>query len=572
MAFVGLSDSSFFVKMIAPTFDSDLELFFVNPRYETVQGHPTYPTLTAIGRPVDAVMSFMSAERTTELVEEAAGLGTAGVVLVSSGFAELSDIGAEMQQRMRIAADTSGMALIGPNGLGFVNVPAHVSLTIAGDHKRRPGGISVISQSGAILSGVAMAAWQYPGCGLNLLVSAGNEAVTDLADYVDFLVDDPATTAIGLVMEKIRRPEPFFRAVRRAVEAGKPIVVLKLARNERTQRMAASHTGALTGDAWVYDVALTQAGAMLAYDPEEMIDRLAFFDQLPQKRWTQVRGLGVTTMTGGFASLSLDIGTVEGVPIPELESQRPWIMENIAGLTVANPLDITGFGGALWPEVVDRYAKDDQVDAMLWIHPLADEDAPGGPGPLDVFVNVAKEIDTKPFIVANCSGVPGAWAYEVGGDAVAMGRGLRPTLRGLQSIGAFTRYRTDLEPVAAPVPRDRPARGRDGGDPGGHHAGLRRHHAFDLGARHSDCALRDDRGRCRCRSGHDSVRRAVRAQAGRYPSSHRIRRGAAQRCVRRNSHHGHRAARPRRKAQPARCHCRAADARHCRRDVAWHPR
>jgi acetate---CoA ligase (ADP-forming) len=443
VAIVGLSDNSQFKELVEPTLDSEAEVFFVNPRYDSVLGRPTVPTLTALGRPVDAVLSFMSAERTTSLAEEAAGLDVGGLVLVAGGFAETSDDGEGMQARIKKAAAAAGMAVIGPNGLGFVNVPHRISLTIAGRHKRRPGGISVISQSGAMLSGVAMAAWEYDGCGLNVLVSAGNEAITDLADYVDYLTDDPETTAIGLIIEKVRRPAEFFAAVRRAAAAGKPVVALKLARNERSQRMAASHTAALTGDAWVYDVALRQAGVALAYDPEELVDRLALFDQIPRSRWTPVQKLGVVTMTGGYASLSLDLAGVEGIPVPELEDFGPWIRANLPGITVPNPLDTTGLGSALWPEIIGKYAASDQVDSLLVVHPLADEDEDLGIRIVREYADAAAEV-AKPAVVANCSGVPGVWAKEYTRDVLALGRGLRPTLRGLQTLGAFAGYHAAL--------------------------------------------------------------------------------------------------------------------------------
>jgi acyl-CoA synthetase (NDP forming) len=449
VAIVGLSDNSQFKELIEPTLESDAEIFFVNPRYDSVLGRPTVPTLTAIGRPVDAVLSFMSAERTTSLVEEAAGLDVGGLVLVAGGFAETNDDGEGMQARINKAAAASGMAVIGPNGLGFVNVPHHISLTIAGRHKRRPGGISVISQSGAMLSGVAMAAWEYDGCGLNVLVSAGNEAITDLADYVNYLTDDPETKAIGLIIEKVRRPAEFFAAVRRAAEAGKPVVALKLARNERSQRMAASHTAALTGDAWVYDVALRQAGVALAYDPEELVDRLALFDQIPPSRWTPVSKLGVVTMTGGYASLSLDLSTVEGIPVPELADFGPWIRANLPGITVPNPLDTTGLGSSLWPEIIGKYAASDQLDSLLVVHPLADEDEDLGIRIVREYATAAAEV-AKPAVVANCSGVPGVWVKEYTGDVLALGRGLRPTLRGLQTLGAFAGYRAALAADGAP--------------------------------------------------------------------------------------------------------------------------
>ncbi|MCW2713623.1 MAG: CoA-binding protein, partial [Frankiales bacterium] len=455
VAIVGLSDNSGFKDFISPTLDSEAEIHFVNPRYESVMGRPTVPTLSAVEGPLDVVMSFMSAERTTDLVEEAAGLGVGGMVLVAGGFGETSEEGAVLQQRIATAAQGAGMAVVGPNGLGYVNVPHGISLTIASKHKRRPGGISVISQSGAMLSGIAMAAWEYAGCGLNVLVSAGNEAVTDLADYVDYLTDDPETTGIALVIEKVRRPDEFFAAARRAVEAGKPVVALKLARNARSQKMAASHTGALTGDAWVYDVAFRQAGIALAYDPEEVVDRLALFDQIPRRRWTSVSNLGVVTMTGGFASLSLDIATEEGVEIPALDSFEEWIQTNLPGITVPNPLDTTGLGASLWPEIINKYAVSNEVDALLVVHPVADEDAAISESIVVEFAKAASSVE-KPCVLANCSGVPGGFAASLIGEDVAFGRGLRPTLRGLQTLGAFSRYQAAQVaplPAVAPLPR-----------------------------------------------------------------------------------------------------------------------
>ncbi|HTX27241.1 MAG TPA: acetate--CoA ligase family protein [Streptosporangiaceae bacterium] len=460
IAFVGLSDNSHFCRTVQPTFASDAEIFMVNPRYDTVLGRPTVPSLTDLGRPVDAVLSCMSAERTTELVEEAAGLDVGGVVLIANGFAEIGGEGEALQARLTAAARAAGVAAIGPNGLGFINVPLRVSLTIASHHKRRPGGISIVSHSGAMLSGAAMAAWNYPDSGLNVLVSAGNEAVTDLADYVDYFVTDPSTKAIGLMLEKIRRPEEFFEAVGRATEAGKPVVVLKLARTEQSRQMAVSHTGALTGDAWVYDVALRQAGVALAYDVEELIDRLALFDQLPPQRWTPVSSLGVVTRTGGFASLAADLAVVEGVPIAPLESYKAWLAERVPGVTVPNPLDAASFGAATWPEIINKYVTDPDLDAILMIQPVSDEDVSYRDGvplsPVVEYAEAALQV-SKPCVIANCSGVPGDWIKDHLRGALVRGRGLRPSLQGLATVGAFVRYRASRqEPAIAGPPLARP--------------------------------------------------------------------------------------------------------------------
>jgi acyl-CoA synthetase (NDP forming) len=400
-----------------------------------------------------------SAERTTLLAEEAADLDIGGLVLVAGGFAESGPAGVALQARLRAAAARGGLGIVGPNGLGYINVRHGISLTIASRHKRRPGGISVISQSGAMLSGVAMAAWDRPGVGLNVLVSAGNEAVTDLADYVEYLADDPETKSIGLVIEKVRRPQAFFAAVRRAVAAGKPVVALKLARNPRSQRMAASHTGALTGDAWVYDVAFAQEGIQMVGDPEEMVDRLSLFEQLEPAHWTGVEKLGVITMTGGFASLSVDIAAEEGVGLPGLDSLAGWVSQSLPGITVPNPLDTTGLGAALWPEIVRRYSTSDDLDALMFIHPLADEDdSPMSRSLMEDFVTAAEQVG-KPFVIANCSGANGGFVQDRvrGGGVVALGHGLRPSLRGLAALGSFVRYREAMLARSAPAPvLDRP--------------------------------------------------------------------------------------------------------------------
>src|SRR6202021_3752099 len=96
--------------------------------------------------------------------------------------------------------------------------------------------------------------------------------------------------------------------------------------------------------------ALRQGGVALAYDVEELIDRLALFDQLPPERWTSVSALGVVTRTGGFASLCADLAEAEGVPIAPLENYQPWLAERVPGGPVPNPLDGATLGGAARPE------------------------------------------------------------------------------------------------------------------------------------------------------------------------------------------------------------------------------
>lgn len=445
IAMVGMSEDSRYWNYVSPTLESDAEVFFVHPKRSSVFNQPTYSSLSEIGRPVDVVMTVTGAAVTTALAEEAADLDVGGMVIVAGGFAEKDAAGAELQDRLVAAARKGGMGMIGPNGLGYVNVPRRLSLTMASDHKRRPGGISVVSQSGALLSGVAMAAWDRPAVGINMLISSGNEAATDIADFVNYLAEDDETTAIGLVIEKVRRPEAFFAAIRKAVTAGKPVVAMKLARSERTQELAASHTGAMTGDAWVYDVALAQEGVSVAMDPDELVDRLALVSQVPAASWSRAEKLGIITFTGGFASLSMDIATVEGIDVPPLDDFREWVATELPGVTVPNPLDATGLGTAKWDDILEKYAGSDELDSLIFVHPLADEDHSQGDKYLRRFAEYA-DTTSKPFVAANCASSIGSWADEIfSSSAASTGRGPRGALRGLQTMGAFVRHREKLQ-------------------------------------------------------------------------------------------------------------------------------
>lgn len=451
---VGISESSRWADSARRSLLSDAEFFFVHPRADSVFGHDTYPELRAIDGPVDAVFSALGAVGTVDVVEQAAEIGAGGVITVAGGFAEMGDEGARLQRRMVEAARSGGMPVIGPNGVGLVNVRRRLDLTMLSNFRRRTGGLSAATHSGAMIEAMAASAWRAGGVGFNLLVSAGNEAVTDLADYLDYFAQDENTRVIALAIEKVRRPEAFFDAARRCREAGKPIVALKLGRSERAQRMAASHTGTLTGDTWVYDVAFKQAGILAAHDIDDLIDRVQFLEQLPPRRWTPVRGLAVLTGTGGFAQLSSDLAQVEHVDIPEVERLRPFVEANIPGGSVPNPLDVTGFAGSidgLWQKVVSEYASADEIDALLFTSQHADWNKRNFL--VDEFAEIGRSSE-KPFVIAPLAGVGGEWLHDLRSEGIAVGNGLRGCLRGLHTMGAFMRTRPD---AAVRSPRDVPA-------------------------------------------------------------------------------------------------------------------
>lgn len=463
VAVVGASDTSTMSQTMASLVEHEVQAYFVNPKHSHVFGVPTHASLADLPAPVDAVVSLLSAESSVRVAEQAADLGAGGLVLVASGFAELGAEGAELQRRLAAAAERGGMAVVGPNGVGFLDANRGLELTFLPRFDRRPGGVSVVAHSGALLEAFAASSHRAGGVGLNLLISAGNEAVTDLADYLDYLVSDDATKVIVMAVEKIRRPGPFFAAAARARQAGKPIVALKLARSDRSRQLALSHTGTVTGDAWVYDVAFAQAGIAIAHEVDELVDRVQFLEQLPRQKWTEVRGLAVLTGTGGFASMAADLALTEHVDVPEVERLDRWVGGVVPGATCANPLDVTGFvlsRGEIWEQVVDTYAAAPEFDAYIFLSQFADWDTRSRRFS-DRFAEISARSE-QPFLVSPLAGQAGAWVDEYRAEhGVAVGNGLRGTLRGLNTMASFMRSRPDLavrsadEVAPMPAPAER---------------------------------------------------------------------------------------------------------------------
>jgi len=294
---------------------ADVEIFLVNPTRETLYGQRCHPSLAAIGQPVDAVLGLVNAERTVALVAEAIATGAGGVIAHAGGFGETGTAGAALEQQLVAHAVAGSLPVIGPNCSGYVDFNRRIKMSGAPPLPASAGGVALVTQSGSLLVSVATAGHDRR-IGFGHVISTGNESVVDLTDCLEFLVDDPATRAICLVVEAIRRPQAFFAAAQRAARANKPIVALKLGRSERARRIASSHTGAIAGDAWVTEMALRQHGIGIARDIAELVDRVALFDQLPPARWSPVRGIAVATPSGGGAGLLCDVFADFDLPLP----------------------------------------------------------------------------------------------------------------------------------------------------------------------------------------------------------------------------------------------------------------
>ena len=355
IALVGATDRS---RWSQNTFDNLInrkypgEVHLVSRRGGTVHGRSAATSCVAVGAPIDLALLMVPMAAIDEALADLAAADVHNAVILTSGFAETGHEGADHQARLASLARQHNVSLLGPNCLGLVNFIDNVPLWTGGFRApSKPGAIAVVTQSGANGSFISSLAAQHE-IGLSHMVSTGNEADLDCADFIDHLVDQPEVRAIALFAETIRHAPSFAAAARRAIAAAKPIVVLKIGLSEVTARSAQAHTGALVGDDRVFDGVCRQLGIVRV---DSIEDLLFTADVIMRTGVLQPRGLGVVSISGGACEIVADRAQVLDVPMPGLSDTAA--AELRAALpsfgTPNNPLDITG-GAVLQPDLFEQ--------------------------------------------------------------------------------------------------------------------------------------------------------------------------------------------------------------------------
>ncbi|MET3463137.1 acetate--CoA ligase family protein [Variovorax atrisoli] len=323
-------------------FGFDGALYPVNPKADRIQDLQAWPTLSAIGRPVDLAILAVPAALVDGALDDAIAAKVKGVVLFSSGFAETGADGMAAQARLGDKARAAGVRLVGPNCLGFMNIARNVYATFSpapGVGRVSAGRIGLVSQSGAF-GAYAYSMARARGVGLSLWATTGNEADVQFADCLAWLAQDPATDVIMGYMEGCRDGPRLRAALALAQANGKPVVMVKVGSTALGAQAAASHTAALAGDDAVYDAVFRQYGVLRARNLTEFFD-LAHSAAVAGR--PRDRTIGLFTLSGGVGALMADEASAQGLDVQPLsdaaqDTLRSWV----PFAAPRNPVDITG--------------------------------------------------------------------------------------------------------------------------------------------------------------------------------------------------------------------------------------
>lgn len=356
-------------------------IYPVNPGHSEVMGLKCYPSIEAIGSPIDLAVYALPAGAVPDALFNAGGLSR-GAIVVSGGFAETGPVGAALEKALKEAARSTGTRVIGPNCMGIYDTVSGLdTFFIPKERVQRPGrgALSIISQSGSFAV-TAMDELATDGIGVARVVSYGNKADVDEADCLDFLSDDTETKAVAIYVESIEDGRRFIEAASRC-SAVKPVMAVKVGKASSGISAARSHTGAIAGRYEIYRAAFKKAGIIELNGYEDFL--------------VACKAFGLTSSAGGRRVMIITDGGGMGVNIADACEQMglsvPGLPEEVAEelravfppyFGIGNPLDLTGSAtDESFALALSRTMSGDWYDmvivAALWGPPALTDNLPG---------------------------------------------------------------------------------------------------------------------------------------------------------------------------------------------------
>jgi len=350
---------------------SETRCHFVNPRYDELDGQPCYPSIADLPEVPDTVLVAVNPLRATAVVAEAAAAGVPAVVIPGGGVVEGGEAAARMQAQVAEIARRHGIALLGPNCMGLVDLTTNSATYIGDVNPWLPrGGVMGIAQSGSVTDAFIHSGTRI---GFSRIVGCGSEVTLDTADFLRYAIEDDETHAVILFLEGFKRPERFLALADRALAAGKPVLAVKVGRSRQAQLAAVAHSGSLAGETRATEAALRAAGVMLCDDLDALLETAELVAGGRRLgRWVG-RGLtGVVTVSTGEASLIADLASRTGVDLPDVPpAARDQLLADLPTLGyIGNPLDPWGATDppAAYDAAFRAFAGSDAYDVLALVH------------------------------------------------------------------------------------------------------------------------------------------------------------------------------------------------------------
>ena len=424
------------------------QIFPVNPKYERVHGETCYAGLRDLPQSPDLVIYAISGLPLERSFEEAMDLRVGGVVVYAANTIE-NDREPRLTERLRRRARQAGIPVCGGNSMGFYNYDGRVMVSFdRPPADRSPGHIALVAHSG---SGMTYLANNDARFCFSYVIASGQEINASVGDYMDYLLQQPSTRVIALMLETVRDVPAFVAALEQARSRSIPVVITRLGRTEKSAELAMSHSGAIVGNHEALVALCERHDAMLCRDVDEMMITAMLFAS-----GRRVRSGAIASMldSGGMREQMLDLADDYGLRFAEISARTTGVLRDHleAGLEAVNPMDGMGALGNRSAETFLECGKallDDDDSGLLTFEFEFRDEFSHYPELFDVTRQLA-DYSEKPVILVNsCS-----FANVTGVAAQMTAEGI-PVINGidvaLRAIGHLLRYPSESAPESQPA-------------------------------------------------------------------------------------------------------------------------
>jgi len=424
----------------------------INPRQKEVYGQRSFPSLRDLPEPVDHALVIVPATAVADVLVAAEETGVASATVYASMLGDGDD--PESKARGAWLKDftaKSRLRVAGPNCMGAYSYRERLFGYPNTDLCRlAPGPVACIFQSGGLIQFWMKAAAER-GLRYSYCITSGNEPDLSLADYLNFVIDDPHTRQVILFIEGIRRPQAFMHAAGRALAMGKPILAIKTGATAPSRAASHSHTGAIAGDYAAYLAMCERYGIVNFRSLDDLVEAALAFDggRLPKGP-----RIGFVTNSGATVDLLYDYADTEGAAMPDFtdETKAALLPLMQQGITPKNPLDV-GIPSTLEvaAKLCETAARDPNIDMVAWTAPMPRKGEPwGDPAalrqildktdkPIVAFGRVIQQLSEEQLADHRAAGFPFL-------------QGIEPTIRALRGLWFHAARRGRLPSTPPPAP------------------------------------------------------------------------------------------------------------------------
>ena len=351
----------------------------VNPKEDEVQGIKAFHDVKELP-PTDLAILVVAARFCPDYVDFLASeKNVRAFIIISAGFSEETQEGADLEQRILDTCERYGCALIGPNCIGLLTRWHHSVFTRPIPHLN-PKGVDFISGSGATAVFILESA-VTKGLPFNSVWSVGNGkqiGIETVLEYMDEHFDAEHDSLVKLLyIENIGDPDKLLYHATSLIRKGCRIAAIKAGSSESGSRAASSHTGAIASSDSAVEALFRKAGIVRCFSREELTTVGCIFT-LP--RFTG-KNFAIVTHAGGPGVMLTDALSKGGMQVPPLTGPAAEELKQklLPGSSVANPIDILATGTAEHLGLAIDYCENrfDDIDAIMVIF--------GTPGLVKIF-------------------------------------------------------------------------------------------------------------------------------------------------------------------------------------------